>query len=195
MYNESIMIAKARKNAKKTSEQGRSLDRKVRRRPELVVKAIADPKTRAKLEQKRLKLRRAPLTWREWAMLGILATCTTAVLGSFAVKASFHPERDAEKALDRLATAYYTEFLYPQILGEKTDVAEVFGKYEENGLPLVYLRQMYTFNEGKYAGEKEFFSNKYYECDENSSRVHFKPVKPYGESDFTYDTMLECERL
>lgn len=168
------------------------MDRKTKRRPELVVKAIADPKTRAKLARKRLK--RLPLTWREWAMLGVLGMCAVAVLSSFAVKASFHPEEDAEKAMERLAKAYYTEYLYPQVWAAEGGTEEAIEQYKDTGFPLVYLRQMLVFNDRKYADQKQYFANKYYECDENSSRVYFLPVAPYGAEDFTLKITLDCER-
>ena len=126
-------------------------------------------------------------------MLGGVAICLVAVLCSFAVKACFHPEKDAEKALDRLVAAYYTEYLYPRFLGDETDVVAVMSQYNDVGFPQVYLRQFFTFNDGKYADEEKYFSNKYYKCDENASRIHFVPVEPYGEKDYTYTTVMSCE--
>lgn len=188
------MVAKsARKNMSKTSGQRNSLDRKAKRRPELVVKAIADPKTRAKIARKYMS--RKPLSWREWAVLGMVVTCIVAVLCSFAVKASFHPERDAEKSLERLVSAYYTEYLYPRMAGEAEDAAAEIAQYGETGFPLVYLRQMLTFEDYKYADEGQYFKNDYYECDENMSRVHFVPVEPYGIEDYTYTAVMDCERI
>lgn len=188
------MVAKnARKNTSKTSGQKSSLDRKTKRRPELVVKAIADPKTRAKIARKYMG--RKPLTWREWTVLGMVATCVVAVLCSFAVKASFHPEQDAEEALERLVSAYYAEYLYPRMAGEAENAAEEISQYEGTGFPLVYLRQMLTFDDYKYANEGQYFNNEYYECDENLSRVHFVPVAPYGVRDYTYTAVMECERI
>ena len=188
------MVAKnARKNAKKASSTKNSLDRKTKRRPELVVKAIADPKTRAKIARKQMG--RRPLTWSEWAILGMVATCIVAVLCSFVVKASFHPEQDAEKSLERLVSAYYTEYLYPRMAGEAENAAQEIAQYKNTGFPLVYLRQMLTFDDYKYADEEQYFKNEYYECDENTSRVHFVPVEPYGIRDYTYTPVMNCERL
>lgn len=200
VYNGGIMAAKkTQKSTKRSSQTSKSITRssssgrKVSRRPELVVKAIVDPKTRAKLARKRMK--RAPMSWREWTLLGVIVTCVVAILCSFAVKASFHPEEDAEKSLERLTSAYYTEYLYPRIMGDKTDARAVMEQYVDTGFPLVYLRQFLTFNDQKYAGEKKYFSNEHYECDENTSRVHFVPVEPYGEKDYTYTATMSCERI
>ena len=200
VYNGGIMVAKkTQKSAKKSSQTSRSTtrssssSRRTTRRPELVVKAIVDPKTRAKLARKRMK--RAPMSWREWTLLGVIATCVVAIGCSFAVKASFHPEKDAEESLERLTSAYYTEYLYPRIMGDKTDAKAVMEKYVDTGFPLVCLRQFLTFNDQKYASEGKYFSNEHYECDENASRVHFVPVEPYGEWDYTYTANMSCERI
>lgn len=208
MYNISIMVVKSPKSTKTSSKakssrlstratSSKSITKKSPRRaksPSIIVKALADPKTRAKIARKKQK--RAPLTWRESLFLSLIGICILMVGLSFLVQSSFHPAQDAETELSRLADSYYIEYLYPSILGSKRDDPEsVLAVYAEAGLPNVLLRQLLTYNNNSHADSARFFSNTYYECDTSNSRVRFYPVAPYGPRDYTVKTFLSCEEL
>ena len=188
----------SRLTSRATSSSRRSTSKsKTSRRaksPAIIVKALADPKTRARIARKKQK--RSPMTWREFLFLGLVGTCILMVACSLILRSSFHPDKDAENELSRLADSYYIEYLYPHILGTQlNNPASVLAIYAESGLPNVLLRQLLSYNDNIHAESSRFFSNNYYECDTYSSRVRFFPVEPYGPRDYTVKTYLSCERL
>lgn len=179
-------LAKRTTSSQKTPRRAKS--------PSIIVKALADPKVCARATRRKQK--RAPITWRESLFLGLIGICVLAVGLSFVLRSNFHPDKDAEAELSRLADSYYIEYLYPSILGSKRDNPEsVLAVYSEAGLPNVLLRQLLTYNDNAHADSARFFSNAYYKCDTSNSRVRFYPVAPYGPRDYTVKTYLSCENL
>ena len=102
------------------------------------------------------------------------------------------PEEKAEAELEKIADAYYTEYLYPRLLGNlDNDPKAVLQVYYEIGVPTVYLRQLLHYNNDEYAGSEKYFER--LECNTNTTGVKFFPVEPYGPRDYTVNYIWECE--
>ncbi len=141
-------------------------------------------------------IHREPLSWREGALLSIVAVSTISIVISFIGTTAFHPDRDAEEALERISHEYYIEYLYPRILGSfRNQPATVLESYTESGLPTVRLRQILSYNDGAQASSSKYFSNKYYKCDTNQTYVRYYPVEPFGPQDYTAKYNYSCEKL
>lgn len=145
------------------------------------------------MEKHKQKAKRA---WYEWALCAVVVVCVLAVGASLLTLLNKSPREEAEAELERLAGSYYTEYLYPRLLGGNVEHPEVTMRdYADAGVPLVYLRQLLLYNDGEHAGSKAFFENKQISCDTNSTRVHYRPVEPYGPYDYEVDLTLICEEV
>lgn len=139
---------------------------------------------------------KAKRAWYEWALFAVVVVCVLAVGVSLLTLLNKSPQEKAEQELERLAGSYYTEYLYPRLLGgDVTDPAATMQNYADAGVPLVYLRQLLLYNDGENAGSKAIFQNQQISCDTNSTRVHYQPVEPYGPYDYEVDLFLVCEEV
>lgn len=142
------------------------------------------------------KRKREPITWREITLVSQIGVSTVAILFTFIFCAFNDPVKRSAAELEKLADAYYIEYLYPSSLGSKLYEPETILKdYTQIGLPAVKLRQLLLYNNGKYANSIEAFDNPYYQCDTNQTYVRYYPVEPYGPRDYTVKYGTACEKV
>lgn len=132
------------------------------------------------------------LGWPEWTLIGIVICSTLLIILALCMGFLKTPEEKAEAELEKIADAYYTEYLYPRLLGNlDNDPKAVLQVYYEIGVPTVYLRQLLHYNNDEYAGSEKYFER--LECNTNTTGVKFFPVEPYGPRDYTVTYIWECE--
>ena len=106
-------------------------------------------------------------------------------------KLYFTTERNVMGKLNFLADTYYREYYYDRfsstIVGDRN---AAFEKYSEYGFAPVYLRQLLSFNSGKYADYRKFFEG---HCDTNTTTVYYYPRAPYGKNDFETKLVHTCK--
>lgn len=185
----STSLKKASANASKTIK-------KVTQSISSRTKTKASKSTTSRKSSASRKSPRIKLAWPEATLLSIIGTCTVAIIFSFVFTSIADPVKRSERELNKLANAYYVEYLYPRAVGGKFDQAEAILKdFSTQGLPNVRLRQLLLFNEAKFANSSEAFSNPYYECDTNKTYVRYYPVAPYGPRDYTVQYGTSCEKI
>lgn len=135
-------------------------------------------------------------TWREGALLSMIGVSAVMIIATLILSNVFDPVKRSEHELEKLADAYYIEYLYPRSLGKYLNEPEaVLKDYVSQGLPAVLLRQLLLYNNGKNSSSIEAFSNSYYQCDTNKTYVRFYPVEPYGPRDYTLQYGTACEKV
>lgn len=152
-------------------------------------------KTNTKKKQQKSQKRKYKhvLGWPEWALLGIVAASTVLIIISLCTGFRKSPEEKAEREMKKIAEAYYTEYLYPRLLGNlDNDPKEALKAYAEAGVPSTYLRQLLHYNNDEYASSAKVFEK--LECNTNSTGVKFFPVEPYGPRDYRAVNIWQCEK-
>ncbi len=132
------------------------------------------------------------LGWPEWTLIGIVICSTLLIIAALCTGFFKTPQEKAEIELEKIADAYYTEYLYPRLLGNlDNDPKAVLQVYYEVGVPTTYLRQLLHYNDDEFAKSAKYFDR--LECDTNATGVKFYPVEPYGPRDYTVDYIWRCE--
>lgn len=135
-------------------------------------------------------------TWREATLMSMIGVSAVTIAITFILGNVLDPVKRSEHELEKLADAYYIEYLYPRSLGKYLNEPETILKdYVSQGLPAVLLRQLLLYDNGKNASSIEAFSNDYYQCDANKTYVRFYPVEPYGPRDYTVQYGTACEKI
>ncbi len=125
-------------------------------------------------------------TWREVTLLSLIGTAASVIIATFILGDVLDPVKRSHNELERLANAYYIEYYYPHSLGKYLDQPEtVLKDYVHQGLPVVRLRQLLLYDNGKHSDSIDIFSNDVYSCDTNKTYVRYYPVEPYGPRDYT----------
>ena len=132
------------------------------------------------------------LGWPEWALIGIVVCSTLLIILALCTGFFKTPQEKAEAELEKIADAYYTEYLYPRLLGNlDNDPKAVLQVYYGVGVPTTYLRQLLHFNDDEYVKSTKYFDR--LGCDTNTTGVRFYPVEPYGPRDYTTDYVWNCQ--
>ncbi len=139
------------------------------------------------------KLEKKKFGWPEWTLVGIVGVASLAVIISLFTIFQDSPAERADKELQRLADAYYTEYLYPRLLGGRIndDPTSAMKIYDETGVPTTYLRQLLYYND-KNAGLAEVFTA--IDCNTNSTGVRYFPFAPYGPKDYKVEFIWKCDK-
>ena len=132
------------------------------------------------------------LGWPEWTLIGIVTCSTLLIVLALCTGLLKTPQEKAEAELEKIADAYYTEYLYPRLLGNlDNDPAETLTEYKEIGSPMTFLRQLLHYNNDEYSKSSKYFERM--GCNTNSTGVKFFPVEPYGPHDYTVTYTWQCE--
>jgi hypothetical protein len=101
------------------------------------------------------------------------------------------PENMAKSKIENLASNYYENFLYQNIIesGEK-DPARVLESYKDTGLSIVYLRQLLIHKETDDTELMNFLTE---QCDENKTSVKYYPEPPYTKTSYRIEYNYSCE--
>lgn len=134
------------------------------------------------------------LTWGKVALMAIVLVSASAIIVSLLSLAVLDPEKRAKIALEQIAKEYYTEYLYPRLIGTKTSPEEALKVYTETGVPKVFLRQMLWYDGAKNQNKAGVFANDYLNCDTNHTGVRFYPEAPYEKEDFRTEYYWSCDR-
>lgn len=133
------------------------------------------------------------LGWPEWTLLGIVAVSTLTIIGALCTWLIDTPQEKAEKQMASLADDYYTEYLYPRLLGMMTQPVESLAEYAETGAPTTYLRQLLHYNNDSHRELEPVFEK--VACDTNATSVKYYPVEPYGPRDYEVKTTWRCDEF
>ena len=140
-----------------------------------------------------MKMQRRKIEWSGWVLIGIVI-CSVLMIGMSLLTSALYltPEEEAEAKIQELANDYYTDYLYPRLLGNlDADPREALEEYTELGVPTTYLRQLLHYGDGSHAKFEVFFNA--VGCDTNTTGVKFYPVEPYGPTDYKTTYYWYCD--
>lgn len=141
---------------------------------------------------KTAKTKQHKFGWPEWTLLGIVLCSAVLIVCALCASLQKSPQEKAELELEKLAEAYYVEYLYPRLLGDvNAEPAPILEEYTEGGVPATYLRQLLHYNNDEHADKAGVFEA--LKCDTNSTGVRFFPQAPYGPRDYTVVYLWRCE--
>ena len=105
------------------------------------------------------------------------------------------PEKVTVREAESLAREYYEYHFWAEFVNSSQGktLEEMFEPYAERGFEPVYLRQLILFDEVAHPEAAEIFSGEKYRCNTNSSKVVFRPVAPYGRTDYELELELSCK--
>lgn len=193
---ESIKLA-AQKVGHSTAKLAKTASAKITKAKQTRSKRSASAKPQARRNVRaRSSTKHVAMTWREKTLLSLIATSAAMIAVTFAFSALYDPIKRSERELEKLADAYYIEYLYPSVLGKSLNQPEtILADYVSAGMPSVRLRQLLLYNDSKYSDSASIFSNSYYHCDTNKTYIRYFPVAPYGPRDYTVKYGTACERV
>lgn len=121
----------------------------------------------------------------------VIIICLMCVVGVAAFsRFYFTVEHNTMERLDFLAKAYYEDYYYDLFMDTVDgDKIEKIKRFEEHGFAPVYLRQLLSFNDGKYSTYRSYFDGI---CDTNTTLVYYYPHEPYGKTDYEIKYVHSC---
>lgn len=110
------------------------------------------------------------------------------VIGYLIFGLTYTSENITKSKIETLASDYYENYLYKQIVDSKEDPAKILDEYKKIGLSIVYLRQLL-----RYENDKELENYLLKHCDENKTSVKFYPESPYTKTSYHTDYSYSCD--
>ena len=116
------------------------------------------------------------------------------VLCNLVMTVYYEPSKVAARNFDKMARAYYEDYFYDKFI-ESIDgnTTAAFEKYTETGFAPVLLRQLLLYDNGKFAAAEKYFDKDNYYCSGDGTMAVFKPVAPYGKTDYEMEVTLDCK--
>ena len=105
----------------------------------------------------------------------------------------YTPERIVKLKIENIATDYYENFFYQDIVKYKTTESQLTAtmqKYEQKGFAKVALQQLLLYDNQKHADAASTLKEY---CDETQTYITIYPEYPYGQKDYRIDYNYSCE--
>ena len=99
----------------------------------------------------------------------------------------------SKATIEKLAANYYENYTYEKSVNDsmtKEEIASMLGKYEEDGLSKVSLRQL-ILNAG--SADTDEAKRLRQHCDEDLTSVVFYPQAPYEKKSYRMEFRYECD--
>ena len=128
---------------------------------------------------------------RRTILVVIIMAMLAVILAVFSVY-FFNSERVVKQKITDIATDYYENYYYPQLVGtanEKASLEQIMSHYTRAGFARVTLRQLLLFDSGRYSKSASTLTNY---CDENTTYIQIFPEPPFGKSDYRIDYHYSC---
>lgn len=125
-------------------------------------------------------------------ILAVIIAVTIVVCGSFIASIFLKPERLVPQQIEALATNYYENVFYENMLNSDQfsgDAEATLSEYSIRGLAIITLRQLLLQDEAATADVADYLRNY---CDENATTVHFYPEPPYTRTAYRTEYNYAC---
>lgn len=126
----------------------------------------------------------------EKLLIVILVVSGAMIIAAFFMQLIPTPSEVANADLEEMANDYYLTYLYPRLMMADKDLNKAFEKYDLNGVPTIYLRQLLHYNEGQFKDRKANFQE--VGCNTNQTGVRYYPKAPYGPHDYEVQYIWQC---
>ncbi len=102
-------------------------------------------------------------------------------------------ETELNKSLEEMGKSFYENFYYEQIGTSSDERSNLLSKFTTVGIK-IDLDNLSRYDNGKFKDEiSKFVNNKTKEkCNKTNTKVTIYPKSPYGKTDYTVKTELDC---
>lgn len=102
-------------------------------------------------------------------------------------------KKELEKSLTEMGRDFYENFYYDQIGASSDERTSLLSNFTTVGIK-VDLDSLGRYNNGEYKEEISKFVNKKTKdkCNKTNTKVILYPKSPYGKTDYTVETELDC---
>ena len=102
-------------------------------------------------------------------------------------------ETELNKSLEEMGKSFYENFYYEQIGTSSDERSSLLSKFTTVGIK-IDLDNLGRYENGKFKDEiSKFVNNKTDEkCNKSNTKVTIYPKSPYGKTDYTVKTELDC---
>jgi hypothetical protein len=128
-------------------------------------------------------------------LLMIIAGAIVLIVAALCVYKFVLFPNNAANITEQIGRSYYTDFFYGQastMSDEKK--TEFLKKSESTGLSVSLDNLLRFVKHNKSEDEYKKFESATKSCDVNASKVVITPKEPYGATNFTITTKMECEK-
>ncbi len=100
---------------------------------------------------------------------------------------------EVEKSLKEMGKSFYENFYYEQIGSSSDERTNLLSKFTTVGIK-VNIENLERYNDGEFSKEiKTLKNNKTNKmCNKTKTKVIIYPKSPYGKTDYTVKTELDC---
>ena len=141
--------------------------------------------------KKHNKNKKEKFTFTQSLIIFIICFLFILVIGYLIFSAINTDENITKSKIENLASNYYENFLYQQIVDSgNTKPSTVLEEYNNIGLSVVYLRQLLLHEK---QNDPETFNYLMEHCDENKTSVKFYPEPPYEKKSYRVDYTYSCD--
>ena len=90
-----------------------------------------------------------------------------------------------------MGRSFYENFYYEQVGSSADERSTLLSKFTDIGIK-VDLDNLSRYNNGEFKDEISKFKNKNEDCNKTNTKVVIYPKSPYGKTDYTVSTELDC---
>lgn len=123
---------------------------------------------------------------------GVIVVFLIIVLAILFIKPKSN-QKELEKSLTEMGREFYENFYYGQIGSSADERTSLLSKFTTVGIK-VDLDNLGRYNNGEFKDKiSEFVNKKTKEkCSKTNTKVIVYPKSPYGKTDYTIETELDC---
>ena len=126
-------------------------------------------------------------------ILSVIAIVAVIILGLTIFAAIFTNENRVKSAISSIATDYYENYFYEELLESssfsKDNPGETLGKYQTSGLAILSLRDLLLHDDQKFVEDRKFLAQF---CDEDQTFIHYYPDEPYARNSYHVEYTYSC---
>ena len=100
---------------------------------------------------------------------------------------------EIENSLTEMRKSFYENFYYEQIGSSSDERTTLLSKFTTIGIK-IDIENLERYNDGEFSKEIKTFKNKKTNkmCNKTKTKVIIYPKSPYGKTDYTIKTELDC---
>ncbi len=123
--------------------------------------------------------------------LAIIAIAMLSVILATLFAIFYNPENIVKQKIAEISSDYYENYLYEKALAptDTQSTAELAERYVKAGFPIISLRQLFLFDNGRYAESSDLITT---HCNESETFITFFPEAPFSKTDYRVEYHYAC---
>lgn len=128
----------------------------------------------------------------KFVIIAIVVILAAVVIGILVSRGGSN-EKSLESSLKEMGKNFYENFYYEQVGSSADERTSLLSKFTTVGIK-VDLDNLGRYNDGEFKEEISKFKNSKTndKCNKTNTRVVIYPKSPYGKTDYTIKTELDC---